>query len=113
MSKHARDDTRISPKSGVVKRSLIVSNGVTTLISPKIRSFSTTTVEQVAGWSRTTLWRRKYRGRLGTDVIGYIQSDRARCGLPALSDVEVAEVLAALVAVEDARIAKAAEQVAA
>ena len=80
------------------------------MIPPRIRSFSTSTIEVVTGYSRTTLWRRKHHGRLGVDIIRFVQQDRAADGLPPLTPDVVETMLATLAAVEDARIAKAAEK---
>ena len=80
------------------------------MIPARVRVFSIDTIMQITGLSRTTLWRRNYRGRLGADVVGFIQKDRADAGIPPLTDVMEAEVLAALVSVEDAKIARNAEK---
>jgi len=80
------------------------------VIPARIRSFSTTTVEEVTGLSRTTLWRRKYTGRLGVDIIRFFQQDRTAAGLPKLAPDVVETILATLAKVEDDRIAKASEK---
>jgi hypothetical protein len=77
------------------------------VIPARVRSFSITTIMQVTGWSRTSLWRRKQRGRLGVDVINFVQRQRANEGLPALSPEAEQDLLTALVAVEDAHAAEA------
>lgn len=82
------------------------------MIPATIRVFSTNTIIKVTGWSRTVLWRRDLRGRLGVDVVRFVQQQRANEGLPALSEKEVKDLLAALVAVEDERT-KATEPAAA
>jgi hypothetical protein len=73
------------------------------MIPARVRAFSIPAIKQVVGLSRTTLWRKKQRGRLGVDVVRFVQDQRKTDGLPPLSEEEVAELLAALVAVEDAR----------
>ena len=82
-------------------------------IPARVRIFSIATIIEVTGWSRTSLWRRKQRGRMGTDVVGFVQRQRANEGLPALSPEAEQDLLTALVAVEDARAAKAAAKYAA
>lgn len=77
-----------------------------TTIPARVRIFSDDTIKQITGLSRTTRWRRKQCGKLGLDVVRYVQADRAEAGLPALSEAEEADILAALVAVEDACNAK-------
>lgn len=83
------------------------------MIPARIRSFSVPTIKEVVGMSRTSLWRRKQRGRLGMDVVRFLQEQRAAAGLPALTPEAEEDVLFALAAVEDARLAKATEPVAA
>ena len=77
------------------------------MIPPRIRSFSTATIEEVTGFSRTTMWRRRYLGRLGVDIIRFVQQNRADAGLPKLSREVEETILATLAKVEDERIAKA------
>ena len=76
------------------------------MIPPLIRQFHWTTVDLVAGWSRTVQWRRGYSSRMGCDVIRYMQAERAAAGLPELTPAEVATFLATLAAVEDERLAQ-------
>ena len=47
--------------------------GATIVIPARIRSFSVPTIKEVVGMSRTSLWRRKQRGRLGMDVVRFLQ----------------------------------------
>lgn len=84
------------------------------MIPARIRNFSVDTISKVGGWSRTTMWRRGYTdGRLGVDVLRYMQGERAAAGLPPLEPDVQEEILTALATIEDARNAKAAETVAA
>ena len=85
-----------------------LNHGATAVIPARIRSFSIPTIKSVLGLSRTTLWRRKQRGRLGMDVVRFVQEQRAATGLPALTPDAEADLLAALATLEDERITKAA-----
>jgi hypothetical protein len=80
------------------------------MIPATIRTFSIPTIKQVVGMSRTTLWRRKQRGRLGVDVIRFMEEQRRQSGLPPLPPEAAEDVLTALAAVEDARTGAAQPQ---
>jgi len=79
---------------------------VTAVIPARIRIFSDATIRVVTGLSRTTRWRRRQRGNMGADVVRFMQQQRTEAGLPALDEKDI---LDALVAVEDARLAERAE----
>lgn len=76
------------------------------IIPARVRIFSDNTIQQITGLSRTTRWRRNQGGRLGLDVVEYVQKDRELRGLSPLPKDAEKDILIALVAVEDARIAK-------
>lgn len=80
------------------------------MIPPRVRVFSVSTITEVSGCSRTKLWRRNWRGRMGADVLELIQKDRAENGVSPLSAEMQEEVLAALAAVEDAKLARNTER---
>jgi hypothetical protein len=95
--------------------------GVTAVISARIRNFSAPTICAITGISRTTLWRRRRNnndaaqvatlsphpdgGFTGEDVVRYMQQRRAEAGLAPLSEEAEADILNALVTIEDGAVA--------
>ena len=78
------------------------------MIPPSIRIFSPTTVFKVAGGSRLVPSPRHQGPPHGADVVRHLQKKRAAEGLPPLTEAEIADVLTALAAVEDAHQAELA-----